>query len=434
MKFEFIGGYSEVGKNMTLVSIGDESVVLDMGLYLPAVVNHLEGNINKMSRDELIKLGAIPDDNSIDKKSVNGIVFGHAHLDHIGAAPYLAKKYRCDFFGTAYTLGILKTLFDDKKLRLRNRFIEIKFDSKYRLCGNFSIEFRHMTHSIMDAAMTVIHTSEGKIAYSNDYKIDYKPVLVSAFDNNLFSELAPVKVLVLDSLYGDVQNKTPSESEAREMLKREFSKLSGNRNAIIVTTFASHIPRLKSIVEYGRTLGRKIVFLGRSLHKYVEVAKELNMVDFADVDIIGYRNLINKKLKEISKNRDKYIIVCTGNQGEKGSVLVRMAEDETPFEFRGDDVVIFSCRTIPTIETIENRERLEGILKGRNVQMIKDVHVSGHGHQGDARILIELLKPEHIILSHGPPDKVKGNREVALKLGYTDRNLHIVQDGEILEI
>ena len=208
MKFEFIGGYSEVGKNMTLVSIGDESVVLDMGLYLPAVVNHLEGNINKMSRDELIKLGAIPDDNSIDKKSVNGIVFGHAHLDHIGAAPYLAKKYRCDFFGTAYTLGILKTLFDDKKLRLRNRFIEIKFDSKYRLCGNFSIEFRHMTHSIMDAAMTVIHTSEGKIAYSNDYKIDYKPVLVSAFDNNLFSELAPVKVLVLDSLYGDVQNKT----------------------------------------------------------------------------------------------------------------------------------------------------------------------------------------------------------------------------------
>ena len=232
MKFDFIGGYSEVGKNMTLVTIGGESVAIDMGFYLPAVVNHLEGNINKLSREELIKLGAIPDDNKVDKKSVRGIVFGHAHLDHIGAAPYLAKKYRCDMFGSGYTVGVLKTLFDDKKLKPRNNFIELKFNSKYRLCENFSIELRHMTHSIMDAALTVLHTSEGKVAYSNDYKIDYKPVLMDPFNDDYFKELQPVKVLFLDSLYGDTPNKTPSESKVREMLKEEFLKLKGNKNAI----------------------------------------------------------------------------------------------------------------------------------------------------------------------------------------------------------
>ena len=94
MKLEFIGGYSEVGKNMTLFSVEDESVVMDMGLYLPAVVNHLEGNIRDLNRDQLIKLGAIPDDTKVDKRKVKGIIFGHAHLDHIGAAPYMIRKYK----------------------------------------------------------------------------------------------------------------------------------------------------------------------------------------------------------------------------------------------------------------------------------------------------------------------------------------------------
>jgi len=434
MKIKFVGGYSEVGKNMTLIEVGSESVIIDMGLYLPAVVNYLEGNINKLNKDELIEIGAIPDDNGVDNNEVKGIIFGHAHLDHIGAAPYLAKKYKCDMFGTPYTIGVLKTLFEDKKLNPRNKFIDVKFNSKYKLSKNFSFEFRHMTHSIVDAALTVLYTIEGKIAYSNDYKVDYKPVLMDPFSDKYFEELKPVKLLFLDSLYGDTPDRTPSESKAREMLKEEFIKLKGSKNAIIVTTFASHISRLRSIVDYGRTLGRKIVFLGRSMYKYVGVAKELNIVDFIDVDLVGYRNIINKKLKEINKNRDKYIVVCTGNQGEAGSVLVRMAQDETPFEFKSGDVVLFSSRTIPTIETIESREKLEGILKGRNVTMIKDIHVSGHGHQEDAEILIKVLRPEHIILSHGPPEKIKGNKSVALRLGYDDEHVHIVRDGDILEI
>ena len=434
MKFEFIGGYSEVGKNMTLVEVGDETVVLDMGLYLPPVVGYEEGDPRDLSREDLIRIGAIPNDNKVNKKNVKGIIFGHAHLDHIGAAPYLAKKYDCDLFGTKYTMGVLKTLFEDKGKKPRNNLVAMEFNNRYKLCENFSFEFLNMTHSTMDTALVVLYTRYGNIVYSNDYKIDNHPVLMEKINTEKLKEVQPVKVLVLDSLYGNIDGKTPSESVARDMVKEVVEELKDSKNAIFFTTFASHIPRLRSIVDYGRKLGRKVVFLGRSLHKYADVAKELGIVNFVDVDIVGYGNLVRKRLKDINEHRDEYLVICTGNQGEKGSVLTRIAEGDLPFEFQSGDSVIFSCRTIPTKETIKNREHLEKLLKDNGVRIWKDIHVSGHGCQDDAEILINWLKPEHIILSHGEPEKVKGNKKVALKLGYKDENVHIVRDGEELVI
>src|SRR3989344_4909380 len=395
MKFEFVGGYSEVGKNMTLVEVNSEEVILDMGLYLPPVVAYEEGDPRDLTREDLIRMGAIPDDNKVDKRNVKGIIFGHAHLDHIGAAPYLAKKYGCDLFGTKYTMCVLKTLFDDKNKRLKNNIVSFDFNHRYRLCENFSFEFFSMTHSTVQTALVVLYTRDGNIAYSNDYKIDNNPVLSDRINTE---------------------------------------KLKGSKDAIFFTTFASHIPRLRSIVDYGRKLGRKIVFLGRSMEKYVNVARELKIVDFTDVEIVGYGNLIKKRLKDMNENRGNYLVVCTGNQGEKGSVLTRIVDRDLPFSFNPGDNVIFSCRTIPTKETIENREYVEKRLQKNGIRIWKDVHVSGHGCQEDAKILINLLKPEHIILSHGDPDKVRGNKKVAKEIGYRDSNIHIVRDGEILVI
>ena len=434
MKFSFVGGYSEVGKNMTLVEVNNESVILDMGLYLPPVVAYEEGDPRDLTREDLIRIGAIPNDDKVDRKNVKGIIFGHAHLDHCGGAPYMAKKYECDLFGTKYTIGVLKTLFDDKNKKLRNNLIAIDFNNRYRLCENFSFEFYHMTHSTVDTALVVLYTRDGNVVYSNDYKIDNNPVLMERINTEELKQTYPVKVLVLDSLYGNVDSKTPSESVAREIIREVIEELNDNKNAIFFTTFASHIPRLRSIVDYGRKLGRKIIFLGRSLEKYTNVAKELGIVEFKDVDIVGYGSSIRKKLREINEDRRKYLVVCTGNQGEKGSVLTRIVDGNLPFRFNHGDNVIFSFRTIPTKETIENREYIERLLNERGVKIWKDIHVSGHGCQEDAKILINLLKPEHIILSHGDPDKIKGNKQVALSLGYKESNIHIVKDGVELVI
>lgn len=171
--------------------------------------------------------------------------------------------------------------------------------------------------------------------------------------------------------------KTPSEKVAREMLKDVVLGVNTEKKSIVVTTFSSHIARLRSIIDFGKHLNRKIVFLGRSLEKYVGTAEKLKLVNFKDqVELIGFRENVKMKLKRIMKNKDKYLIVCTGNQGEPDAVLARMARRDLPWKFEPGDIVIFSCRTIPTPETIANRDELEKNLRKSGVRVFKEIHVS----------------------------------------------------------
>ena len=150
---------------------------------------------------------------------------------------------------------------------------------------------------------------------------------------------------------------------------------------------------------------------------------------------MGYRRLVEKKLRDIHAHKDKYLLVCTGNQGEKDSILSKMAYGQLPWRFTPGDIVIFSCKTIPTPETIKNREELESVLKKQNVRIFKDIHVSGHASLEDHRDLIMLLKPEHIIPSHGPYETIQGMEKLAIASGYKKgRTVHVMRNKETLRI
>ncbi|MCD4666727.1 ribonuclease J, partial [archaeon] len=255
-------------------------------------------------------------------------------------------------------------------------------------------------------------------------------------DHHKLESINNVKCLILDSLNNDKDMKTPSEKVAREMLKDVLLGIKHENKAIVVTTFSSHLPRLKSVIDFGKKLNRKIVFLGRSLFKYIEIAEKLKLVNFSgDVEICGYRKLVEKRLHDIKKNKSKYLIVCTGNQGEKEAVLSRMSKGELPWKFENGDIVIFSCRTIPTEETIKSREILEKRLKKVGVRVFKDIHVSGHASLQDHRDLIEMLKPKHLIPTHAESDNYQGIEELAIKhLGFTKKSYHRIHDGDVIEI
>src|SRR3989344_4039555 len=442
MEIIAIGGYDEVGKNMTAVKSNDEIVIFDMGFYMPKLLDFEEGDPDprKMPAKDLIKRGVLPDDYLLekDKDKVKAIVLGHCHLDHIGAAAYLAERYNCPIIGTPYTIGILQTLLDERELNFENRIKVLNFNTRFKISENMGLELIHIPHSTLQSAMAVLRTKEGMVIYCNDFKLDNHPVIGKKPDYDKLEELGKegVKAVIIDSLKSNLEMKTPSEKVAREMLKDIIAGVKSRNNAIVVTTFSSHIARLKSIIDFGEGLNRKVVFLGRSLFKYVDAAEKLQLVKLSEkVEIVGYRRLVEKKLKEISANKEKYLIVCTGNQGEKDSILSKMAYGSLHWRFSDGDIVIFSCKVIPTPETVKNRDELENELKRNHVRIFKNIHVSGHACLEDHRDMIGLLKPQHIFPSHGPYEVVKGMEDLAITMGYRKgKSLHVMRKFEIVKI
>ena len=274
--------------------------------------------------------------------------------------------------------------------------------------------------------------------YVNDYKLDNSPVSGDKPNYKRLRELSRsgVKVMIVDSLYAPEEVKTPSEKIARGLLEDVLFGTENRNSAIIVSTFSSHIARLKSIAEFGRRLNRKVVILGRSMNKYLTAARNVGQVSFLkDVKIASYRKQVEKVLKDANRNRNKYLIVCTGHQGEPGAILDRLSRDELPLKLQRDDHIIFSSRTIPSPINEASKAQLEKRLKKFHVRIFDNVHVSGHGGREDLRDLISLIKPKHIIPAHGDLKKTTAGVMLAEELGYKlGKDVHLMQNGKSLEI
>jgi len=436
-----VGGFNEVGKNMTALKVGDDAIIFDMGLFLPAIIDFEEegGHRATLSADSLIKLGAIPDDRVLKewRNNVRAIVIGHAHLDHLGAAAYLASKYGCPILGTPFTIEVFKSMLRDDNIQLKNELKPLNPGSKIRINQNIEIEFINTTHSTLQTVMVAVHTPEGVVMYANDFKLDNSPVLGQPPDYKRLGSLqGKVKTLIVESLYAHEKRKTPSEAVAREMLKDLFFGTDNKGHAVIVTTFASHIARIKSVIEFGRKLNRKVVLLGRSMKKYVDAAEKSHLINFSkEVEIYGYAHQIEKQLKKIEKKRDQYLVICTGGQGEPKSVLTKMTTDVFPFQFLAGDHVIFSCRTIPVDINIANRTLLERKLRLKKVRIFTDIHVSGHAAREDLRDFIDLIKPKHLIPAHGDAHIMNDLVDLSVEMGYqVGKNVHLMHNGQFLKL
>ncbi len=443
MKIYSVGGYNEVGKNMTVVELKDDVFIFDCGLFLPPIVE-LEESEKVYNEKKLRSIGAVPDDLLLDKlglrSKVRAILPSHAHLDHVGALPFLANRYKADIIATPYTIEIIKSLLNDENVEVRNNLKSVQPNSSYYVQGKnkkYKIDFINITHSTIQCAVIALHTDEGIVLYSNDFKLDNNPILGQKPNYEMLKQISKegVKALIVDSLYSGDERKTASEKVARTLLEEVLLHTNNENNGLIVTTFSSHIARLKSIVEFGRKLDRKVVFFGRSLNKYVVAANRVNLCPFIrDIELVKYKKQLEKKMRIVDKNREDYMIVCTGHQGEPGSVLDRMAKAKLPYRFEKNDNLVFSSSIIPTEINIANREQLDIKLRRKGVRLFNNVHVSGHGGKEDIREFIQLINPEHVIPSHGDLKKTEPAQNIAFDLGYSKNNVHLMTNGQRLDI
>jgi len=444
MKIHTIGGYDEVGKNMTALEIEGDVILFDDGLFLPAIVGVAERE--KIPTEKgMNSLGALPDVEYLEKRGLQGkvraLLISHAHLDHVGAVPYNAYRYRADIVGTPFTMEVLKILMEDNGQSINNRIVPVKLNSSYNIkgkSGNYRAEFINMTHSTIQSSAIAVHTPKGIVMYANDYKLDNSPTFGEKPNYKRLRELSKsgVKVLIINSLYAPKEIKTPSEKVAKTLLEDVLFGTENRNSAIIVSTFSSHIARLKTISEFGLRLNREVIFIGRSLNKYITAAKNIGQAGFMKkVRMYSYRRQVEKALGRVNRNRSRYLVVCTGHQGEPGSILDRLARDELPLKLKKDDHIIFSSQTIPSPINEETKAQLEKKLKKHHVRIFDNAHVSGHGAREDLRDFISLVKPKHIIPAHGDLKKTSAGVSLAEEMGYkSGKNVHLMGDLKSLEV
>ncbi len=432
-----VGGFSEFGRNMTAIKVDDEAIIIDMGIHMENYIK-LQGDesFNPISTRRLLDNNAIPKFHSINDiaEDVKAIIPTHAHLDHVGAIPYISNKFSADIICTPFTAEVIKAISDDRKKNLKNKIKVVNPNSFYTVSENISIDFIHVTHSTPQTVMLAIHTKYGTIMYANDFKFDISPVLGAKVNFEKIKEMNGAKCLIVDCTRAWDERKTPSESVAKEMLKDVMHGIETSENLILVTTFSSHIARLKSIIEIGKEKGRKIVLLGRSLDKYVTAAERANVIKFDDVEIIKYKDKIRKFLKTIEKNPSKYLIIATGHQGEPEAILSNMVYGKLKYPFKRNDQIIFSCGVIPNEENIKNREFLENKMRELHVRIFKDIHVSGHAAREELRDLVDVIDPEYMIPAHGFTTFMESFKELALEMGKPKEKIIFMKNGDRFRI
>lgn len=435
-----VGGYGEVGKNMTAVKVGNEVVLFDMGLHLPNFIklNDTLEESQRVSETNLKNANAIPNDNIMKdwRDNVIAIVIGHAHLDHIGATPYLAQKYNAPIYCTPFTAEVLKSILRNDRIEMGNEIIKLKETGKFKLSQDLTLEFVRTTHSTPQTVFCILHTKEGAVVYGNDYKLDDSPTLGKPPDYARIKKLAKegVFALIQDCLYGYADDFCPSESVAEELLFDAVKKCDKSKG-IIVTTFSSHIARLRSISKAAKRVKRKVIFMGRSLAKYIWSARDAKLIDLEKQGrVLKYSRQIRAMLKKVLKNKKDYLIVVSGHQGEPQSTLAKMIDGRYAWSFDEGDAVIFSSSVIPDEINIDNRRVMDESLKEMGVNLFTDIHVSGHAFLKDLENVVKLFKPEHILPTHGEARSTTPFVKMVKKLGYSDDKIHVLQTGDRISI
>ncbi len=418
VKFFSLGGLDEIGKNLYVYEYDGSILVVDCGMAFPD---------EEMPGIDMV----IPDISYLvkNKEKVAGIIITHGHEDHIGALPYILKELPVPVYGTNLTIGLIECKLREHGILKESRLHNIKAGNKLKL-GAFLVEVIHSNHSIADSVMFAIHTPEGTIIHTGDFKIDCTPIDGSMIDLARLGELGKKGVLALvsDSTNAERPGYTMSERSVGAKFDEIFSSNTDKR--ILVATFASNIHRVQQVINSAVKYGRKIAVSGRSMENILEVAGTLGYLKIPAGTVI--------KLEEVKRFPPNKVVICTtGSQGEPMAALSRMAmSDHRTIEITSNDLVVISASPIPGNEKMVAKVIDELFKKGASViySQLDDIHVSGHAKSEELKIIIGLTKPRYFIPVHGEHRHLMFHKNLAEQMGISSKDCFILSQGSVLEM
>jgi ribonuclease J len=412
-----LGGYGEIGKNMTVFEYGKNILIIDCGIMFPE---------NDMLGIDFI----LPDWQYLrDKRDlIRGIVVTHGHEDHTGGLPYLLKEFpEVPIFATRLTRGLIEVKLKSHKILDDSRLTTIEAGDQLEL-GPFGLEFFRVAHSIPDGIGVGITTPAGLVVFTGDFKFDHTPVDGKPTDFAKLAEFGGRGVLALmsDSTNADQPGTTPSERVIDAAFAQVFREAKGR---IIVGTFASLISRIQQVANATMRENRKLAFTGTSMVENVKMAQKLGYLDIPSDLIVRIEDAM--KLPP-----DRVVIMTTGTQGEPSSVLARASIGTHPqIDIQRGDTIIMSSHPIPGNEELVHRTINRLFQRGANVlyDPIAQVHVSGHASQEEQKLMLNLVRPEYFIPIHGELRHLRAHEHLAHQVGILPQNVLVVENGYPLE-
>lgn len=414
-----LGGINEIGKNMYVVQVGNDILIIDCGAKFPD---------ESLLGIDLI----IPDITYLqeNKEKIKALIVTHGHEDHIGGIPYLLKKINVPIYATRFTLGLIQLKLKEHKLLRESELIEINSDSSLNF-GQVDVSFFRTNHSIPDCLGIVMNTPEGNVVHTGDFKFDLTPVNDQFADIHKMSEIGSEGVLLLisESTNAERPGLTPSEKLVGNHIEDAF--LHADRK-IVISTFASNVNRIQQIVNATIATNRKLALLGRSMVNVVDVALERGYLDVPEDLLLDAREVKYLPPEEV-------VVLCTGSQGEPLAALSRLASgNHREVKILPDDTVILASSPIPGNEKgvsriVDNLFQLGAkVIYGSSSHT--GMHVSGHGHQEDLKLMLTLMKPKFFIPIHGEFRMLHQHRLLAESVGVKRGHTFIMKNGDVVDI
>ncbi len=432
IRISFLGGLGEIGRNCMAIEQGtgdDRAIVLiDCGLMFPDPDMH---GIDLVLPDFTYLREHAP--------SIVGLVATHGHEDHVGGIQFLLRDTSgigdritdpLPIYGAELTLGLARNRIEEAGLISRCDMRPVS-DGDVVEIGPFRIEFIPVTHSVPHAHAIAVHTGQGTILHSGDWKLDLTPVDGRRTDLGRLGQLTAgdgVRLLLADSTNAEEPGYAPSETNVGGVLRALFAEHAGRR--IITASFASHLHRIQQIADAAVASGRKVATLGLSMKKNVRLGRELRVIDIPESALIDIEDLDDYAPGEIC-------VISTGSQGEPMSALSLLARGENRFvKLSEHDTVILSSHAIPGNESAVNRV-IDGLLK-RGAQVVHsgvvDVHATGHAQADEIKTYLSLIGPEWFVPIHGEFRHMVAHARLAELMGIPRTNVVVCEDGDVLEL
>ncbi|MDR1697528.1 MAG: ribonuclease J [Erysipelotrichaceae bacterium] len=412
-----IGGLGEVGKNMYCIESAKDILIIDCGVKFPT--------------DDLLGIDYVISDYSYLKQNshkIRALLITHGHEDHIGAIPFLVQAIPS--LPIVYAPKLAAALMISKLANFRVKqpitIKEYHADSVLHL-GDFKVSFIRVTHSIPDSYGIVVDTSEGRIITTGDFKVDLTPVGPD-FEITKMATLGSegVDLLLSDSTNAEIEGYTPSERNVASSIEDVFSNTKGR---LIISTFSSNVSRIQQIITACIRFNRKVLILGSSMEKVVDIARKYGYINISDLNVIKVDDMKLYKQEQIC-------ILCTGSQGEAMAVLSRIARNDFKnVTIHAGDTVVFSSSPIPgngnSINKIINLLARQGANVITN-SVLNNVHSSGHPSKQELRLVLTLLKPAYFMPVHGEYRMLSQHRDIAESLSIPKDHIFVVENGRVL--